>query len=275
MALTIQELKECILNEMTIHEIAEKFNVSCQTVTNRIKWETECTSFREYRLKITGCKYSHKTKERKRLSSIKAGCSAPTKVICKETLEEIISKGGDSVKACNALNVSSTTLTKFIRRTYGADYNFFKLKRHLLKGDVMKLLKEQFNVEQVATKLSKSNAYILKIIRGDESLLDLYRALPNCRSDVYMQRPGILYVLEIKGKGETFFKVGITSRNVYLRYRNSALNDNYSYKIIHQHKGVLCDLYKHEQTIIKESSSYTPKFKFDGYSECMSELPKL
>lgn len=71
----------------------------------------------------------------------------------------------------------------------------------------------------------------------------------------------------MENEDESFIKVGITSLNVKLRYKQ--LKD-YDYKIIGLVKGDPSYIYDLEKEFIKEFKNYKyiPKILFQGYTEC-------
>jgi len=77
------------------------------------------------------------------------------------------------------------------------------------------------------------------------------------------------YILEMSNTTEVFIKVGITSLNVKLRYKN--LKD-YDYKIIDIIHGNPSDIFDLEKEIIKKFKvdKYIPKKLFQGYTECFT-----
>lgn len=96
------------------------------------------------------------------------------------------------------------------------------------------------------------------------------------RSDfIKLSSKGIatLYTIKCEGNNEKFFKIGITTRTVKKRFSAKELMP-YKYKIVKETKGEAGYIWDLERELHKKHSnhSYSPKIKFNGYTECFSEI---
>lgn len=89
-----------------------------------------------------------------------------------------------------------------------------------------------------------------------------------------LEEDGILYLIKIYGLGEEFYKIGVTTKTLYTRYGGNKIG-NYSYDILDIFETTIHEAFLQEQKIIKENKniSYTPKQKFEGWTECFYEKP--
>lgn len=80
-------------------------------------------------------------------------------------------------------------------------------------------------------------------------------------------KSAFFYILKIYNNDESFVKIGITSNNVKLRYRNLK---NYNYEIIKLVEGDASIIYDMEKKYLKNYKhfKYFPKLDFEGWSEC-------
>ena len=86
--------------------------------------------------------------------------------------------------------------------------------------------------------------------------------------------PGVLYVLELFDDDEHFFKIGITSNSVKVRYKTASLMP-YDFEVLLEADIGLIEAFEQEQFIIREYSNtkYIPKKTFKGMTECFNINP--
>lgn len=88
--------------------------------------------------------------------------------------------------------------------------------------------------------------------------------------DKWSKMYGSLYIIRCTGMGESFYKVGITRKNVKSRFKNS--NMGYKYEMIFSINKNWYEIVKLESMILKEFNNsitqYEPSVKFGGYTEC-------
>lgn len=91
--------------------------------------------------------------------------------------------------------------------------------------------------------------------------------------EFFKERMGTLYVLNLKGEGENFYKVGITGRNE--KYRLNSISQSYKVIVEYTEEMHIEDAYKLEQFFLNEFKKYkyNPKIKFKGYTECLTTNP--
>jgi len=91
--------------------------------------------------------------------------------------------------------------------------------------------------------------------------------------DFFKGRKGTLYVLNLKGEGESFYKVGITGRDE--KYRLSSISQNYKVTVEYLEEMSIEEAYNLEQFFLTDFKKYKyiPKIKFKGYTECLSTNP--
>ena len=88
------------------------------------------------------------------------------------------------------------------------------------------------------------------------------------------QEQGLLYLLKFSNDKELFYKVGITSNSIKQRYRNK----NYKvYNIevlkIVEDSNLNCAIFERSLHKLNENIRYKPLNKFDGWTECFSQIP--
>ena len=86
----------------------------------------------------------------------------------------------------------------------------------------------------------------------------------------------ILYIVEMYDDYESFYKIGITSKSVYSRFKKKSIA-NYKYRVLHEYKSWNSDdIWNLEKKLHKEHKtySYKPIRPFPGQTECFSlDLP--
>ena len=96
--------------------------------------------------------------------------------------------------------------------------------------------------------------------------------------DEWLNKDSLVYVVNMKNKGEEFIKVGLTSITTEGRF-SSKKKVPYDITILHEIKSNLYDSIHLESHLHKlcSDSSYTPLTKFDGYTECftLNSLPLI
>lgn len=76
--------------------------------------------------------------------------------------------------------------------------------------------------------------------------------------------------MHITSSTESFYKVGITTRNK-ARIEHD-LTRNYTVSVLAEMHMTLYEAFTIEQRKISKCLRYTPKYKFAGHTECMVEL---
>lgn len=85
-----------------------------------------------------------------------------------------------------------------------------------------------------------------------------------------------VYIIKITGNNEVFYKIGITSYTVAIRYKQGYMPEQYNIEIQHTFndldKGLAYDFEKllHKKNKINK---YKPLIKFAGYTECFTQVP--
>jgi len=92
--------------------------------------------------------------------------------------------------------------------------------------------------------------------------------------DEELNIPGILYLLKVYNDDEVFYKIGITTKTIRKRCRGHVIG-GYSYDIINTVYDTIHKCFLMEQDIIKNNigDKYTPKEKFEGWTECFINEP--
>lgn len=85
---------------------------------------------------------------------------------------------------------------------------------------------------------------------------------------------GVLYILKLTSNEESFYKVGIVSKNRFI-YRISQLKQNYDVSVLYTEENDMVSTFELEQRFLKEFKyyKYEPKIKFIGYTECLTVNP--
>lgn len=85
---------------------------------------------------------------------------------------------------------------------------------------------------------------------------------------------GIFYVMRLRSKEESFYKIGITGLK-RLNGRKRDLERIYEVDLVYHEEGLIKDKFDLEQRFLKEFEGYqySPKKKFKGQTECLSVNP--
>lgn len=88
----------------------------------------------------------------------------------------------------------------------------------------------------------------------------------------WLKIPCKLYIIGLKGNDETFFKVGITSQDIYRRFRAHDLP--YEIEVLkivttNRYNAVLTEVHIRE---VNEAFKYIPSIKFKGHTECYTDV---
>lgn len=86
-------------------------------------------------------------------------------------------------------------------------------------------------------------------------------------------KQGSLYVLELSNKEESFLKIGISIKDLKIRYGSSKLTNNYNIDEKHVFNMEACDSKILEDKLIKEFKEYKylPLIDFGGKTECFKK----
>jgi cytochrome c2 len=87
-----------------------------------------------------------------------------------------------------------------------------------------------------------------------------------------------LYLLRLFADEEEFYKVGITFRSVGKRFASAASLASYQYEVLALHQSTnAARVYDWEQSILESFAHlrYTPKYRFDGETECFSSCNEI
>jgi len=86
-----------------------------------------------------------------------------------------------------------------------------------------------------------------------------------------------LYFIKITNQNETFYKVGFTNLTVKERFKYVFKNTNYKYEIIESCNLPDTDCMRMEKQVHKIlcDYKYKPNFKFNGYTECFTNLENI
>lgn len=80
---------------------------------------------------------------------------------------------------------------------------------------------------------------------------------------------GTLYMLHIWDENESFYKVGITCRNIATRFKSVL---PYNYDVVHEESMTLYEAHLKEQELLSSLTHYTPNKNFPGWTECVETL---
>lgn len=90
----------------------------------------------------------------------------------------------------------------------------------------------------------------------------------------FEEHKSYLYVLKAESEKESFYKVGMASKNSF-KARLNQIKKNYEIEILYKQEGYSEDIYDLEQRFLEEfkSYSYTPEKDFSGKTECLTVNP--
>jgi len=148
----------------------------------------------------------------------------------------------------------------------------------------------------IKVNLEKNRSYAYKDIikcsckiHGEfkKSLQDLFRGIScvKCRYKGYSRTSFVsfckaknkkkvtLYFIKIYDNKEIFYKIGITSNTVKIRFKHLYKNTKYKFEIIQTIEGTPLKIWNLENKIKKEKQKflYRPKKYFTGYTECFTK----
>lgn len=92
--------------------------------------------------------------------------------------------------------------------------------------------------------------------------------------DFFKGHISYLYVLKIESEKESFYKVGMTSKNSF-KARLNRIKSNYEIEILYRQEGYPEDIYDLEQRFLEKFKNYkyTPEKDFSGKTECLTVNP--
>lgn len=174
---------------------------------------------------------------------------------------------GVSCKKCSD-NLRKDTFESFLKKAqkvHGERYIYFKEKFNNSKTKIDVKCSVCHNIFQMRpnTILQGSGCPVCNRIGGftRTSFIDL------CKKK---KRTPTVYILFCKNEFEKFFKIGITSRDLSLRYHSSSCLP-YPFKVLYQIKGEPEKIYDVEKTLIRDLNKYNyqPSKAFGGsFREC-------
>lgn len=91
--------------------------------------------------------------------------------------------------------------------------------------------------------------------------------------DQWKTRKGLVYIIKCYNDSECFYKIGVTSLTVKYRFHSKS-EMPYKYEIIKEiplsiYEACYLETFLHD---IHKAHSYKPTIKFEGYTECFSEI---
>lgn len=83
--------------------------------------------------------------------------------------------------------------------------------------------------------------------------------------------PSYLYLVRLYNEEESFYKIGVTTKNTVQRYKHLNLECDYQVEILYEEKCSLYQAWKREQEILRlnHQYKYLPKQTFRGFTECL------
>lgn len=95
--------------------------------------------------------------------------------------------------------------------------------------------------------------------------------LSEIKKEEWMLKPAKVYTIQCWNDDEEFYKIGITTTSIEMRFKNSYMP--YRYRVIDVIYTNLYDAVHLERKMHEENkNTYTPKLYFKGYTECFSSL---
>lgn len=172
-------------------------------------------------------------------------------------------QGADCLKCVNKNQTKTTEdFIKDAKKVHGNIYKYSKTKYKNKRSKVIITCRKHGDFEQVA-----SNHLSGKICKLCSNEITQKYAWTRT-SFTNLSPTATLYTLRCYNDNEDFIKIGITIKTVEERYFYS--NIEYNYQVLDEIKApsnVIYDLEKYIHRTLKPFR-YTPKIKFDGYTEC-------
>ncbi|MGB6825979.1 hypothetical protein [Psychrobacter sp.] len=164
---------------------------------------------------------------------------------------------------------SNDDFIKMAKNIHGKKYNYEKVDYKASNKDVKIICKYHGEFYQLP----------VHHIRGHGCSKCHYEASGYSRSDFkgFCDRGnngiGELYVLKCYGNNELFYKIGITSTGVKVRFpsKRAMPYDFNTLYTIHGHPDYIYDIENRLHSLLK-SVRHTPKLQFKGYTECFSTI---
>jgi len=172
---------------------------------------------------------------------------------------------------CSKCSLGSMTESEFIEKSkthHSNKYNYEKVKYNGFKDDVIIICPEhgefsQLPYNHLSTSGCRKCSNELKTSGGSYNMSRL-----NANKDRFMKTSAIFYYIRLFNDCESFYKIGITTRDIRLRFKCFP----YNVQIIDLISTDLYSAYVEEQKVKKANllNRYIPKIKFGGYTECIS-----
>ncbi len=183
--------------------------------------------------------------------------------------------GGYGCNNCaGVLDYDTNSFIERAKNAHGADkYDYSQSVYKSARGKVKIVCSTHGVFHQSATEHLKGGgcATCAKEIFGGYSRSDFIRKCGENNNG-----NALLYVIKCHKNRESFYKVGITSNNLQVRFRNRR-EMPYQYKVLHTIDGAAGYIYDLEVRLhaLLKPRLYNPNIKFRGYTECFTTIKPI
>lgn len=187
--------------------------------------------------------------------------------VYKTTVNNILSMGNVSSKSC--LNKTNRYLNMFKERI---DYENYYYDLYKFEGSKVKskFICKNHGVFKMLTHDFLSGSKCPECTSGTTVFFN--DTVLESRKSECENIKAVLYIAKIYNEEESFYKIGVSQFSGDIRLKKG-LNRNYNYKILQEESLNLYEALKKEKQILNSNTKYIPKYKFKGYTECITKNP--
>lgn len=155
--------------------------------------------------------------------------------------------------------------------------------RHQNFMKLLELTYEDFNYDFSKVVFDKDVDSLVKIkcpkcgwVRTKAKKLLAGRGCTTCNDRSLMDQGAMIYILHCYDQNEDFYKVGITTKSMEIRFPDRS-SLPYDYDVLTLQNGDRKKLYQFESLLLRllRKYRYRPKKKFNGRTECFSNIDPI
>jgi hypothetical protein len=191
------------------------------------------------------------------------------KYLFKTTTDCILRSGTINIKSC--LNKTEFFIDKFKEEEDFYEYDF-SLYKHVSNHKKSKIICKKHGVFKITTSSFLNGTRCMKCYLENSTFYSIKTAKKY--EEEYKNKKAKVYVAEVTGEEEFFYKIGVTTIGTEKRFKKN--KSMYKFKILE-----IIDTNLYEALIIENKilssnlKKYSPNFKFNGHTECFSLIPNI
>lgn len=156
-------------------------------------------------------------------------------------------------------------------------------RRHENFMQLLELTYEEFDYDFSKVRFNKDTDSVVKIkcprcgwINTKAKKLLAGRGCTTCNRDSLMDQGAMIYIIHCHDDHEEFYKVGITTKSMELRFPDRGAMP-YQYDVLSLQNGDRKKLYKFESILLNllKEFRYKPQKYFNGHTECFSNIDAI